>query len=237
METPSETDSICDQRSPSPELLETTEPAHYHFKVMYDPSWDYDAICQKIYDKDKPYLAVLEHLSTNAHVHFHGTSNYAARTVKNYVSSLAKKHHLRKLDPKCRPAKMSSKETNEMGFQYIAKEVNISYIKARNLFTDEEIHELKKKSQEYVHKLKFNTTEIVKQIFEQYAKRLPHPRDGDFDKLMQKFLDNVKLSVYEARKAAGLKIQRRFFTDDVLNAILEQPHCLACHKTYILRLF
>jgi hypothetical protein len=28
-----------------------------------------------------------------------------------------------------------------MGFQYVGKEVNVSYVKARHMFTDEAIHE------------------------------------------------------------------------------------------------
>jgi len=154
--TPSSFSSACEEPPPLP------EPRLYHFKILYDQTWDYPAICKDYFMEDRPYLCVLEHVNKpNTHVHFQGWSILAEQTVKNRITRLVAHHHLRKLNPKCRPSSMKARAPDVTGFQYMCKEVKPAYILAMNMFTMEEIEELKAKSVMHCKELKMNVTEFI----------------------------------------------------------------------------
>ena len=123
------------------------EPIFYHFKILYDQTWDYEKICAKTFMSEHPYLCVLEHLNKpNTHVHFQGMSRIATATMKARITRLVQGHHLRKFNPKCRPASMSARPVDVTGFQYMAKEYKPAHVLARNMFSDEDLVDLKAKS-------------------------------------------------------------------------------------------
>lgn len=132
-----------------------TEPQFYHFKIKHDPAFNYKEICKAFFMAEHPYLCTIEHVNkVGTHVHCQGTSILAPRTVKNRLNRIAKKHYLRKLDPGCRPTSMSARAPDVKGFQYMAKELKPAYVLAVNMFTQEELKELKEKSVMHVKELK-----------------------------------------------------------------------------------
>ena len=138
-----------------------------HFKIHYDQTWDYPDICKKFFMEEHPYLCVIEHRNhPSTHVHFQGTSLMAERTVKNKLTNLAKKHHLRKLNPKCKPTSMKARPPTVLGFQYMCKEVKKEHILAINKFTMEKIMEMKEKSDLHVKALKFDTKNFITEILD-----------------------------------------------------------------------
>lgn len=139
-----------------------TEPVLYHFKILYDQTWDYKKICDRFFEKTKPYLCVLEHVNQpNTHVHFQGYSTSTHNTVKAKITRLVSKHHLRKLNPKCRPSSMSCRPVDVTGFQYMAKEMKKEYVLASNMFSEEDLQELKENSVLHCTKLKTCVKEFI----------------------------------------------------------------------------
>lgn len=163
-----ETSSTCSsvpELSPDvpEELLE--QPRFYHFKIKYDQSWDYPDICKKFFMQTQPYLCIIEHLNeANTHVHFQGMSIYAERTVKARLNRLARQHHLRKFSKGCRPCSMRAREPDVVGYQYMCKEVKPEHILDMNMFTMEDIFELKKKSTMHVKELMCKIIDLVRDI-------------------------------------------------------------------------
>lgn len=161
------------------------EPSLKHFKILYDQTWDYKQICKDFFMEDHPYLCVIEHLNKpNTHVHFQGMSLSADATLKNQLTRLVSHHHLRKLNPKCRPSSMSCRPPNVTGFQYMCKEVKPEYVLASNQFTIEQLMELKEKSEIHCKELKTHVKDIVenwtKQEIEKelYIVRSTHSTDA-----------------------------------------------------------
>lgn len=137
---------------PPPEL---PEPRFVHFKILYDPSWDYKKICAKFFVKEEKYLCVLEHINRpNTHVHFQGSCVLSDATIKNRLTRLAAHHHLRKINPKARPTSMAARPVDVKGFQYMAKELKKEYVLAHNLWVKGELDDLKKASVMHVKVLK-----------------------------------------------------------------------------------
>jgi len=163
LETPSTPSSISGA-SETPE--EPVEPHFEHFKIQFDPAWDYEKICEKFFCKTYPYLAILEDVAQNPHVHFQGTTIHAKTTVKHMITSMVKRHYKRKFNPKCRPSSMSCRAPDVMGFQYMCKHVKEELILARNMFTMDDIKEMKEHSTLYRQALKTNVTEFIKNLDE-----------------------------------------------------------------------
>jgi len=121
-----------------------------HFKVKHDQTWNYTAIADKMFDGPK-VMVQWEKWSSNPHVHFQGLTSKAPRTFEQARSKLGHDHFSKILDPKCHPVK-GVKTCDEKGFQYLLKEGHDPlYVKG---FTQEELDELKGKSDEHVEKLK-----------------------------------------------------------------------------------
>lgn len=162
-----------------PEAPELDEPRFYHFKILYDPSWNYPALCKRFFLEDHPYLCVLEHINQpNTHVHFQGSSRLQEATVKARLRRLAHKHHLRKLNPKARPTSMKARLPDVTGFQYMAKELKPAYVLAANKFTEKDLEELKEKSVMHCTKLKTTVRDFLAQ--EKFHKdHFIHMKDGN----------------------------------------------------------
>jgi len=152
-----------DTASESSEESTVAEPIFYHFKIIFDQTWDYTAICAKIFVKEKPYLCVKEHPLTNAHVHFQGYSKLSLPAMRNRLKRLAAKHHLRKENPKCRPTSMSCRPVDVTGFQYMCKELKSKPI-ASNMFSESDLTALKEKSTMHVEHLKTCVRTIIKEF-------------------------------------------------------------------------
>lgn len=156
------------ERTPEPAddedvLCETTRL--YHFKVLYDQSWDYPALCARLFDAEQPYLCVLEHINQpNTHVHFQGYSRITEDSMRSRLKRLAAKHHLRKLNPKARPTSMVARPPDVKGFQYMAKEYKPNYVLAVNKFTPEDLAKLKEESVLHCKEIKFNVTEYIRAL-------------------------------------------------------------------------
>jgi len=173
------------------------ESTLYHFKIKYDQTWDYQKICERFFDKSKQFLCNIEHLNEpNCHVHFQGWSNSCKNTMKARITRLVKHHHLRKFEKGCRPSSMKDSDVTQRGFQYMCKDTkSLKYVLARNMFTDEEIFQLKAQSLEHVKKLKTSVRDKIagwnKEII---AKLLQQGIDSANDLIEQSVLCLIRLS-------------------------------------------
>lgn len=154
---------------------ELPEPRFYHFKILYDQTWDYKQISADFFMADHPYLCVIEHLNKpNTHVHFQGMSLCAEPTIKNRITRLVSHHHLRKLNPKCRPSSMTARPPDVTGFQYMCKEVKPEYVLAMNQFTMEQLEELKSKSALHCKELKTHVKDLVERFTQREIEKEIH---------------------------------------------------------------
>ena len=95
----------------------------YHFKILYDQTWNYKKICEKLILKDYPFLCVLEHIKQpNTHIHFRESFRINENSMKQKLKRLAGKHHLRKHSPQCLPTSMKCRPPYVKGFQNMCKE-------------------------------------------------------------------------------------------------------------------
>jgi len=201
-----------------PEFEET--PAHFvHFKISFDPAWDYEAICKDFFTTDEPYLAILEDVVKNPHVHFQGTTLLADRTVKNKISTLAKKHFKRKYSPGCRPSSMSCRPVDVTGFQYMCKRVHPHLILAVNKFTMEDIEKMKENSTLHVKHMKDSIQDIVAAWDEKTIKSLTE--DANLA------LNNAGLIVYRLKKQGEIDIpeySKHYNRQSFIRGLLANPH-------------
>lgn len=205
---------------PPPEL---PEPRFVHFKILYDPSWNYKKICQKFFVKDMKYLCVMEHINKpNTHVHFQGSCVLSDATIKNRLTRLAAHHHLRKINPKARPTSMSARPVDVVGFQYMAKELKKEYVLAVHLFTKEELLELKEKSVMHCTKLK---TVVKDTVAGWSAQDTRNATGGATDAL--KALKNVGRTLFYLQKAGKIEMPEYnpFHTrTSIIRGMLANPH-------------
>lgn len=199
------------------------EPRFYHFKVLYDPSWDYKALCERFFMAEHPYLCVVEHVNKpNVHVHFQGTSRLQEGTVKARLTRLARQHHLRKLNPRCRPTSMSARPVDVKGFQYMAKEVQERYVLAVNKFTMAELTAMKAQSTLHCKEIKTVVQDFIKDL---ERGELMSVIDGSKDArtilermgkylCRQQRLGKINLPVYS----------RHYTRESVLRGLLLNPH-------------
>jgi len=188
--------------------IEPTAPHLEHFKCKYDQKWDYPAIANSMFDGEK-VLVVAEKLSSNAHVHFQGITSLAPRTFGDRMTDLAKTHFLTTLQPGSRPVKRVRKEVTVTGFQYQMKEGNPPLYQRG--FTEEELLELHKKSEDHVKKLKFNIKEEIWKIPGQYLKADPQV-------VFERTMLMIGLKLREEKKS-----KTRFTRLDVIDGLLHHP--------------
>lgn len=163
-----EFDEIPDDPATEPEEPEEEEdtlkePRLYHFVARYDQNWNYNEICKKCFMAEKEWLCVKEHQNLpNTHVHFQGYSMLTVDSFGKKMTRLAHTHHIKKENPKSRPVTMFRRDTTELGFQYMAKELRQPL--SHNLFTLEKLKELKEKSVLHCHKMKTVVKDFVSAI-------------------------------------------------------------------------
>jgi hypothetical protein len=127
-------------------------PRLRHLVAKFDPNWDYQAVCRKFFEKDMKYLATLEHLTTNAHVHMQGYSRLADTSFAKKITRLAATHWQCKMSKGKRPVKQMRRPADCVGFQYMMKELKPPLV--NNGFTQEELEDMKRKTTLVVHGLK-----------------------------------------------------------------------------------
>jgi hypothetical protein len=146
-------DQDTEDDEPEEKAPKLEEPRLYHFVARYDQNWDYKAICKKFFMEDKQWLCVKEHQNLpNTHVHFQGYSRLTPMSFQKKMTRLAHTHHIKKENPNSRPVSMFKRNTTELGFQYMAKELRNPL--SHNMFTAESLTALKEASVLHCNKLK-----------------------------------------------------------------------------------
>lgn len=205
--------------------VEIKEPAFYHFKVLYDQSWNYSAIAEKLFMKEHPYLAVIEHLGMpNTHVHFQGMSMCKEESFRNKLKILASQHHLRKIKPAARPTSMVHRPADATGFQYMAKEVNVSYVLAVNKFTMKDLEELKAKSVLHCQALKVSVRDFVAGIPRDKFNELIGKGAGEPDRTVK----YISLYLFEAEDKKEIQLpeyNKHHTRNSIVRGILANPAC------------
>jgi len=152
--------------SPTPEPEEARAPqAHLeHFKAHFDQNWDYEKIAKRLFlPEPHKCLVMKEHANLpNTHVHFQGYTDIAPGSFENKRKRLAKHHYSRKTDPKSRPISAVKRTCTTLGFQYMSKELKPPLYS--HGFTEDELTELKEKSQGVVKALKFKISDFVRDL-------------------------------------------------------------------------
>jgi hypothetical protein len=122
---------------------EPTELRLEHFKCTFDHTWDHPAIAQTLFPDSKRALVVLESLDKNAHTHFQGYTNLSEASFSKKLTELGNTHFKKKFKPSCRPVLRHKRKCDELGFQYMCKELGDQrdplYSKG---FTDDDLHAL-----------------------------------------------------------------------------------------------
>lgn len=141
---------------------EPTEMRLEHFKCTYDHTWDHPAIAESLFD-GKRALVVLESLDTNAHTHFQGYTNLSESSFDKKLTALGATHFRKKLKPSCRPVLRHKRKCDELGFQYMCKELGDQrpplYSKG---FSDDDLHALWSASTALVDNLKEGLGDYLK---------------------------------------------------------------------------
>lgn len=215
LETSSSSSSVSSPREP----LEPTAPHFVHFKISFDPAWDYEAICKDFFTDAEPYLAILEDVTKNPHVHFQGTTLLADRTVKNKISSLVKHHFKRKFSPGCRPSSMSCRPVDMTGFQYMCKRVLPQLILAVNKFTMEDIEKMKEASTLHVKRMKDSIQDLIAAWDEKTIKSL-----SDEPNIA---LSNAGMILYRLKKKGEVDIpdySKHYNRQAFIRGLLANPH-------------
>jgi len=220
LETPSTPQSLPDSIEDPPPL---PEPRFAHFKILYDQTWDYKKICADTFMADQQYLCVLEHVNKpNTHVHFQGMTLLAEPTLKNRITRLVSHHHLRKLNPKCRPSSMSCRPVDVVGFQYMCKEVKPEYVLAMNKFTLEELAELKEKSEMHVKEMQCCVPDEIKSWDREVIHKLTQ---GTQD--VSAVIKRATLNLFKKETAGLLKLpkyNKHHTRTSIIRGLLENPH-------------
>jgi len=197
-----------------------TEMRLEHFKASYDPSWDYGAIADSLFDGER-ILVCAEKMDVNAHVHFQGYTNLAPASFDKRITSLAETHYKRKHNPKCRPVLRHKRACTEGGFQYICKELdNTKPPLFSRGFTEEELSTLRDESDKLVEGLKEGLGDFLKaQTFKmEDEKNVYH---------------NFLLKTSEYLIANDKKIGRHT-RHNVLNAMMTHPQATERWKVFAL---
>lgn len=196
------------------------EPRLEHFKVEFDPSWDYESVARSLFLPDKKMLVVGENFTKNKHVHFQGYTDLAERTFANKRQKLADKHCTRDptnimYRPNSRPISAAKRAVTEVGFQYICKEPPSAHNPIFSiLFTDEELAELHAASKAHVEKLKMTTQDFL------WSKMNRCFFSKDFASCGNMC---VQLIMREYKKED--KKLTRFIMSDIINAIYRHKDC------------
>jgi len=224
MSDESDRESQVSDMDMGPELV-PTEPRLEHFKVEFDPSWDYEAIARSLFLPDKKILVVGENFTKNKHVHFQGYTDLAERTFNNKRQKLAEKHCTRDKTnimyrPNARPISAAKRAVTEVGFQYMCKEPPSAHNPIFSiLFTPEELAELHAASKDLVEKKKFKTIDFIHENME--PERVAKALDKEScNHVWTKALQRVAKEMRANNKLISQHTRR-----DIVNGLFSHPSC------------
>lgn len=126
----------------------------------YDPSIDYAYYCRQLFG-DNRCLVMMEKKGGD-HCHVQGECVLTEDGVKAIQQEMIAKHYRKKQDLTSRPIKKRSREADDLGFQYMAKELPDSVVVYKQGFTDEELCALYDKSNELRAELQSNLGEYLR---------------------------------------------------------------------------
>lgn len=133
----------------------------YHLVVKpYDPSLDYVDFCRKAFGENK-CLAMLEKKGGD-HLHIQGIPAVGNGVLGDLKEGLTMNHYRKKAGDACHPVKKRKREADDMGFQYMAKELPSSVVVYKQGFTDEDLQELYEKSEKYREELQSQLGEYLR---------------------------------------------------------------------------
>jgi len=192
-----------------------------HFKCTFDQNWSYENKARQFFG-DNQCLVMSEKEGSNHHVHFQGYTTMLDSAVQRAIAGLSIDHYLTKLyadrldayeaspvgdkPKKPRPVKMHKRKVDEVGFQYICKEGKPPLFKQG--FSDEDILELKRRSDVHVEELKTGLKEhlFAREYPAEPAQAFKRMREDSYDYYME-----------------GDKRPRPQFQKDVLWAMAKHP--------------
>jgi len=151
------------------------ESRMYHLKVPFCPYIKWSSLAAKIFEPEPAKALVMaENLNkATGHVHLQGFTRRSARALKKIREDLHDQHSLmeefkrkRRKDPEYAAShkrlKLSTelkKEPDQMGFQYMCKEVNVPLYSQG--FTPEELKDLHENSNAFVKQKKQKVLDIL----------------------------------------------------------------------------
>lgn len=229
------------------------EPRLLHFKVPYDGKIEWSEWARKLFDGAPAKILVMaEHLNkATGHVHMQGVSSKTDRQVKRWREDFTHEHCLykefqRQQDnpdykdygrKRCRLIQTVDKRRpcNETGFQYMCKEFHPPLFSQG--FTKDELKELHEKSEQHVEKKKMLVNEALDIIFK--ADKIMHhefKRVAD-TREAEKFMKEIRFYICELYRENDMKLpKRRYFSDDVINALYQRKDCSAGFRRYLAHL-
>lgn len=128
----------------------------------HDGNYPIEEVCKKLYGENK-CLAMLEKKGGD-HCHVQGVPirEFSPYEWKEKISpELNALHYRRKLEPGSKPVKKRNREADDLGFQYMSKELPSSIVLYKQGFTDGELEELYQKSNEYREELQAKLGEYI----------------------------------------------------------------------------
>ncbi|EKX31777.1 hypothetical protein GUITHDRAFT_149083 [Guillardia theta CCMP2712] len=127
----------------------------------YDPSMDYASVCNDLFGDNKCLVMLEKKGGDHCHIQGELKAPKTEEQWRNYIGDLAMEHYRRKQDPKSRPVKRRKLEADEVGFQYMAKELPTSVVIYKQGFSDEDLQELYEKSNEHRDELQSKPGEYI----------------------------------------------------------------------------
>lgn len=232
---PSHADGECVEDAP-------VVPRMLHFKVPYDGKLCWGDWAQKLFDPPPSRALVMaEHLNrATGHIHMQGTSSKSDRQIKRWREDLTHEHCLfkefkRQQDnpdykdygrKRCRLIQTVDKRKpcNETGFQYMCKEFHAPIYQQG--FTKEELLKLHADSNDYVTDKKMKINEMLDAVLAkdvnlkiQFTKLLTREE-------CQLFMTKIRFQICELCRETDQKLpKRRYFSDDVINALYQRKDC------------
>lgn len=217
-------------------------PRMLHFKVPYDGKLCWGDWAQKLFDPPPSRALVMaEHLNrATGHIHMQGTSSKSDRQIKRWREDLTHEHCLfkefkRQQDnpdykdygrKRCRLIQTVDKRKpcNETGFQYMCKEFHAPIYQQG--FTKEELLKLHADSNDYVTDKKMKINDMLDAVLAkdvnlkiQFTKLLTREE-------CQLFMAKIRFQICELCRETDQKLpKRRYFSDDVINALYQRKDC------------
>lgn len=133
----------------------------YHFTVKpFDPKLDYKLLCEKIFGGNR-CLCMMEKKGGD-HLHVQGELAIPEEEADSIRSKWGLDHYRKKLGDQCHPCKKRQRGADEVGFQYMCKELESSLVVYKQGFTDEELEELHASSNAHREELRAGLREYLR---------------------------------------------------------------------------